>query len=104
MNHWSTNRHLYNPTTDCILACLGLEPFYRQILEQYIHPILAHCYHYTWAPEELLAENFIAMYRPDQQPGLGIHNDDSWISSVICLLYTSPSPRDVEESRMPSSA
>ena len=27
------------------------------------------------------------------------------ISKVyICLLYTSPSPRDVEESRMPSSA
>ena len=24
--------------------------------------------------------------------------------SNICLLYTSPSPRDVEESRMPSSA
>ena len=24
--------------------------------------------------------------------------------SCICLLYTSPSPRDVEESRMPSSA
>ena len=24
--------------------------------------------------------------------------------SDICLLYTSPSPRDVEESRMPSSA
>ena len=29
----------------------------------------------------------------------------SWITQVsICLLYTSPSPRDVEESRMPSSA
>ena len=26
---------------------------------------------------------------------------DLWF---ICLLYTSPSPRDVEESRMPSSA
>ena len=26
------------------------------------------------------------------------------ISGNICLLYTSPSPRDVEESRMPSSA
>ena len=26
------------------------------------------------------------------------------ISNGICLLYTSPSPRDVEESRMPSSA
>ena len=25
-------------------------------------------------------------------------------SRYICLLYTSPSPRDVEESRMPSSA
>ena len=25
-------------------------------------------------------------------------------SRTICLLYTSPSPRDVEESRMPSSA
>ena len=26
------------------------------------------------------------------------------IDDLICLLYTSPSPRDVEESRMPSSA
>ena len=25
-------------------------------------------------------------------------------NSYVCLLYTSPSPRDVEESRMPSSA
>ena len=25
-------------------------------------------------------------------------------NSTFCLLYTSPSPRDVEESRMPSSA
>ena len=28
----------------------------------------------------------------------------SRMKDVICLLYTSPSPRDVEESRMPSSA
>ena len=27
-----------------------------------------------------------------------------WKMSKACLLYTSPSPRDVEESRMPSSA
>ena len=26
------------------------------------------------------------------------------IQAYLCLLYTSPSPRDVEESRMPSSA
>ena len=29
---------------------------------------------------------------------------DSESKLLICLLYTSPSPRDVEESRMPSSA
>ena len=28
----------------------------------------------------------------------------AFIDSITCLLYTSPSPRDVEESRMPSSA
>ena len=27
-----------------------------------------------------------------------------WDTDTTCLLYTSPSPRDVEESRMPSSA
>ena len=36
-------------------------------------------------------------------------NFDRWlfretVMNNICLLYTSPSPRDVEESRMPSSA
>ena len=29
---------------------------------------------------------------------------DSNTGTLVCLLYTSPSPRDVEESRMPSSA
>ena len=28
----------------------------------------------------------------------------AWLDNKDCLLYTSPSPRDVEESRMPSSA
>ena len=31
-------------------------------------------------------------------------SDGSTEESITCLLYTSPSPRDVEESRMPSSA
>ena len=36
-------------------------------------------------------------------------NDKPFIKKLVkklrgCLLYTSPSPRDVEESRMPSSA
>ena len=35
-----------------------------------------------------------------------INGDSADCSAVVsdCLLYTSPSPRDVEESRMPSSA
>ena len=44
-----------------------------------------------------------------------ITSDSSWVDindikksttaiCCTCLLYTSPSPRDVEESRMPSSA
>ena len=28
----------------------------------------------------------------------------AWAWSYVCLLYTSPSPRDAHESRMPSSA
>ena len=30
--------------------------------------------------------------------------DEDLYLALLCLLYTSPSPRDVEESRMPSSA
>ena len=37
-------------------------------------------------------------------PTLRVRDDDVLAVHVVCLLYTSPSPRDVEESRMPSSA
>ena len=33
------------------------------------------------------------------------NNDDTWINTNPgCLLYTSPSPRDRQKARMPSSA
>jgi len=32
------------------------------------------------------------------------HALNNTLQDILCLLYTSPSPRDVEESRMPSSA
>ena len=43
---------------------------------------------------------------PDQQSLKTIEQTFSEIpdQSVVCLLYTSPSPRDAHESRMPSSA
>ena len=42
---------------------------------------------------------------PDaKKPMLKCEGFSESIQSIDCLLYTSPSPRDVEESRMPSSA
>ena len=38
--------------------------------------------------------------RPKQPTEL---SDDEW-AEYLCLLYTSPSPRDRQKSRMPSSA
>jgi len=38
------------------------------------------------------------------QIGLSKQADGSWRRVIICLLYTSPSPRDLSTSRMPSSA
>ena len=52
--------------------------------------------------EDLSAEErahkgiFMSFQYPVEIPGITVTN--------FCLLYTSPSPRDVEESRMPSSA
>ena len=36
--------------------------------------------------------------------GVGTGNSPSFAGATICLLYTSPSPRDLSTSRMPSSA
>ena len=54
---------------------------------------------------KLTAKQLDAML-PDFIPGNLIHGlfNENVNEYVDCLLYTSPSPRDVEESRMPSSA
>ena len=41
---------------------------------------------------------------PKKRLELPVFEDTQMGMSIGCLLYTSPSPRDVEESRMPSSA
>jgi len=53
----------------------------------------------------------LILYRGFSEPRGGINQSFEFTASPLisivtnsCLLYTSPSPRDVEESRMPSSA
>ena len=48
----------------------------------------------------LLFTGWKMWFAAGQEPDLETNPALRW----ICLLYTSPSPRDVEESRMPSSA
>ena len=42
--------------------------------------------------------------RDEKTIAFGLNSDTAPYDLYVCLLYTSPSPRDVEESRMPSSA
>ena len=46
----------------------------------------------------------IVTQMPDLPKGLFVFAGIDGVRFRRCLLYTSPSPRDVEESRMPSSA
>ena len=58
-------------------------------------------------PNEVLVKTFATSICGTD---LHIWKWDDWsesnvpLGTITCLLYTSPSPRDVEESRMPSSA
>ena len=57
---------------------------------------------YFWRPEEVSLQKDRSDYqqlRPEQK-----HIFTSNLKYQICLLYTSPSPRDRQKSRMPSSA
>ena len=58
--------------------------------------------------EEIASFTSIA---PDVETGIAIYSDGQFSAAMplhgidsICLLYTSPSPRDLSTSRMPSSA
>jgi len=58
-----------------------------------------------WTPYAYYAQGIGPIYQgPTAQHLLGLDNFGRDILSRICLLYTSPSPRDLSTSRMPSSA
>ena len=67
---------------------------------------------FVWRKHARLQE-FMAKKWADQNPSvkvegmlahLGFNGDQEAPCYMTCLLYTSPSPRDAHESRMPSSA
>ena len=53
----------------------------------------------------LKAAKYVAELRSVTRAGEQLNRSQTAISkAIICLLYTSPSPRDRQKSRMPSSA
>ena len=54
---------------------------------------------------EVIKKNFGKwLYHEILEPGVLVHVAESGDKVYTCLLYTSPSPRDLSTSRMPSSA
>ena len=49
-------------------------------------------------------QKLVGQANPADRPIVGKRFNSVKVQVNHCLLYTSPSPRDVEESRMPSSA
>ena len=81
------------------------------IQEETLQPAVSACLHAIGpGAAERIADHLGAMQyetAPDTFRFLTqilIEAGEGELSPRICLLYTSPSPRDVEESRMPSSA
>ena len=53
---------------------------------------------------KILAPMLVDSHSFLKEPLIGFDDNLEKLKFRACLLYTSPSPRDVEESRMPSSA
>ena len=59
-------------------------------------------YRYLNGTDLMVSKVGYGSYRVDQQVDEHIESLEYTIRSGCCLLYTTPSPRDVEESRFPS--
>ena len=82
----SSAPHIFKMNLDPMKALVPVIEISRQPVVLAVHPSLG---------VSTLAE-FIALAK--REPGMG------FATSGVCLLYTSPSPRDRTRSRMPSSA
>ena len=55
----------------------------------------------VWVATE---QDSVVSFREPWHPVLHVSGRQDHLRNLVCLLYTSPSPRDDELSRMPSSA
>ena len=74
---------------------IELELYFADHFDTILFPVLADLY---------FRQDDLRRARKVCEIGLKHHENDSAGLFLFCLLYTSPSPRDSSESRMPSSA
>ena len=87
-------------TEDDVPASLPLWLLYLAAKEQPPYDPSAPCQGSEHYPERL----FLQQVGPDRAIIKWRDSGDSLLGVYTCLLYTSPSPRDRQKSRMPSSA
>jgi len=97
--------------SDLVVDEIGL--IAKEIMQTVINDMMADAYTEKkmskWGTPDLRANPDLENEWKEacEDPEIGTFHMDIWDGveqGCICLLYTSPSPRDVEESRMPSSA
>ena len=76
---------------------VGVEPFTLLVL-------LAMIYFYSMYVFSMLTAHIVALGSTIMVVASGTDLNPFLVVGIICLLYTSPSPRDLSTSRMPSSA
>ena len=100
-------RTRYLGTRTCSWTTLyGFPPFFRLVLPNKYSTIVCCCllllyfYHFVIFHVSFSAK----VYAPEPHDGGCIRSKKRSSLLYTCLLYTSPSPRDKRQSRMPSSA
>ncbi|HIQ07338.1 MAG TPA: hypothetical protein EYH35_02655 [Thiotrichaceae bacterium] len=84
---WDVKRHDFYPTTDVLLADIGLKEMYQKVLTEFCHPIARK----EWLLEgerwinTITDESFMARYRAEDQQFLSIHNDYSDYTFTVGL-------------------
>ena len=92
-NQYTVQDGVVNAQTDLSLIGKGYAGYGELIAENFLH--LLENFSNSTAPSKPISGQ---LWWDSTNARLKVYNGTS------CLLYTSPSPRDVEESRMPSSA